>query len=135
MLDRHNLSIAAGILAVLAFLALVAAMPQGAAPAGATVTTGSTGAWEFYSNDDLKGTTVVTLTYAASRWMIQNAGTTGTLNLVPTGSTTASTAAHIAIPPGATYSDECKTNDGLVSGFQFWSSATCSVNLVTGREF
>lgn len=118
----------------LVVLMIVAAPLALFSPVDATTTTSTADyAWEFYSNDDLKGTTSVALTRKAVSVLIHNVGTTGDLLLVAAGETSPSTGAHVTIPPGAALTLEPASGVSVISALQFWSSATCSVEILAER--
>jgi hypothetical protein len=112
---------------ILFTLVLALALPASATEKTSAVTYG----WSIYTNDDMKGTTSVTIGFDARQIVIRNAGTTGTISYVLPDAV-ASTAAAMTVPPGAALTVDADEQT-MISTVQFFTSATCSVELLARR--
>jgi len=107
-------------------------------PAGAAEKTATYGALELYNNDDMNGTTSVTLTHACTKVTIKNVSVSpdaraGDLLFVMPDESSPSTSAHYTIFTGEVLVVE--TSDfGPISSLRFWSNGSRSIEILTERK-
>jgi hypothetical protein len=81
-----------------------------ALPASATTNSTTGYAWFIYTNDDMKGTTEITLPFAARSVLVHNVGSSGTAKVGIPDEATPSTSALKSIPAGGAIELEAKSD-------------------------